>query len=246
MPVDAATWIALVQLAVSVVGISITVWLALIVKRSTTRIAQLEFNRALRDSWMHVDQMTLQDPNLVGLMDQYLPPHKTADPGFGRKRLFLLVFLNPMYTTYQAAQQGLSSGSAAEVTALLVIDRVLTAAPPAFSEAEAAGVARDLFAVDGVAKVTESERDQTFLIDGDRPAVLKISNAAEDPIRLDLEAQAAQRIAAGRPGCPGCPAVAGARHNRLPRTNSARLGHPLGADVRPAAGPLRRARRDAD
>ena len=119
MPVDAATWIALVQLAVSVVGISITVWLALIVKRSTTKIAQLEFNRALRDSWMHVDQMTLQDPNLVGLMDQYLPPHKTADPGFGRKRLFLLVFLNPMYTTYQAAQQGLSSGSAAETIATI-------------------------------------------------------------------------------------------------------------------------------
>ena len=83
-----------------------------------------------------------------------------------------------------------------------MIDRVLTAAPPAFSEAEAAGVARDLFAVDGVAKVTESERDQTFLIDGDRPAVLKISNAAEDPAQLDLEAIAAQRIVQVDPGVP--------------------------------------------
>jgi 4-aminobutyrate aminotransferase-like enzyme/Ser/Thr protein kinase RdoA (MazF antagonist) len=83
-----------------------------------------------------------------------------------------------------------------------VIDPVLTAAPPTFTEVEAAAIARDLFAVEGVARATESERDQTFLIDRDRPAVLKISNAAEDPARLDLEAMAAQRIALVDPGVP--------------------------------------------
>jgi len=42
----------------------------------------------------------------------------------------------------------------------------------------------------------------SFLIDGDRPAVLKISNTAEDPARLDLEALAAQRVAQLDPGLP--------------------------------------------
>ena len=117
MPIDAATWIALVQLAVSVVGISITVWLALIVQRSTTRLARLEFNRAVRDSWMHVDEMTLRDPGLLKFMNDHMAPHESADPAFGQKRLFLLVYLNPLYTTYQAARQGLSSASAAETVA---------------------------------------------------------------------------------------------------------------------------------
>ena len=117
MPIDATTWIALVQLAVSVVGISITVWLALIVQRSTTRLARLEFNRAVRDSWMHVDEMTLHDPALLKYMNEHMPPHESTDPAFGQKRLFLLVYLNPLYTSYQAARQGLSSASAAETIA---------------------------------------------------------------------------------------------------------------------------------
>ncbi|HET9520511.1 MAG TPA: hypothetical protein VFO73_05675, partial [Candidatus Limnocylindrales bacterium] len=82
------------------------------------------------------------------------------------------------------------------------IDEVLTAAPPGFTDAEAAALARDLFGVDGVATSVASERDQTFLIDGDRPAVLKVSNAAEDPARLDLEALAVQRVARVDPELP--------------------------------------------
>jgi 4-aminobutyrate aminotransferase-like enzyme/Ser/Thr protein kinase RdoA (MazF antagonist) len=74
------------------------------------------------------------------------------------------------------------------------IDRVLTAPPPSFSEAEAADIAREMFGVEGTAHATASERDQAFLIDGARPTVLKISNAAESPEQLDLEARAAQRI----------------------------------------------------
>jgi 4-aminobutyrate aminotransferase-like enzyme len=82
------------------------------------------------------------------------------------------------------------------------VDRVLTAAPPTFTDEEAAGLARGLFGIDGTAISTASERDQTFLIDGDRPSVLKISNAAEDPTRLDLEALAVQRIAQVDPDIP--------------------------------------------
>lgn len=82
------------------------------------------------------------------------------------------------------------------------IDRVLTAAPPTFTTEEAAALARELFRVDGVAVSVASERDQAFFIDGDRPSVLKISNAAEEPERLDLEALAVQRVAQLDPGLP--------------------------------------------
>ena len=37
--------------------------------------------------------------------------------------------------------------------------------------------------------------ERWHLIDGPRPVVLKISNAAEDPAQLDFEALAAQRVA---------------------------------------------------
>jgi 4-aminobutyrate aminotransferase-like enzyme/Ser/Thr protein kinase RdoA (MazF antagonist) len=82
------------------------------------------------------------------------------------------------------------------------IDEVLTAAPPTFTEVDAAALAREIFGVDATATATASERDQTFLLDGERPAVLKISNVAEDPARLDLEALAVQRIATIDPGIP--------------------------------------------
>jgi Ser/Thr protein kinase RdoA (MazF antagonist) len=82
------------------------------------------------------------------------------------------------------------------------IDAVLTSPPPMFSATEAAAIARDIFGVSGAATATDSERDQTFLIDGDHATVLKISNAAEDPRQLDLEARAAQHIAAVDPALP--------------------------------------------
>ena len=82
------------------------------------------------------------------------------------------------------------------------IDEVLTAAPPTFTHDDAAALARELFGVEGAAVSVASERDQTFLIEGDRPAVLKVSNAAEDPARLDMEALAAQRVAEIDPELP--------------------------------------------
>ena len=82
------------------------------------------------------------------------------------------------------------------------IDPVLVAARPAFATREATAVAREVFGLDGSATEVDSERDQTFLIEGDRPAVLKISNAVESTDRLDMEALAAQRIAEVEPDLP--------------------------------------------
>jgi len=107
VPSETDTWISFLQLGVSIVGVAITVWLALIVNRSAERITHLQVTSAVRDSWIHVDDVALRDPALVELFKHFHPPHETTDPGFEQKRLFLFVYLNPLNTTYQAARQGL-------------------------------------------------------------------------------------------------------------------------------------------
>ena len=70
-------------------------------------------------------------------------------------------------------------------------DAVLTADPPEFDESEAVELAARAFGIeaDG-ARNLGSERDQAFLLlDGTTPrAVMKVSNPAEDPEILDMEA----------------------------------------------------------
>jgi 4-aminobutyrate aminotransferase-like enzyme/Ser/Thr protein kinase RdoA (MazF antagonist) len=74
------------------------------------------------------------------------------------------------------------------------MDPVLAAARPAFDAAAAVDIARQTFDVEAVAaRDLGSERDQTFLLldPDDTPlAVMKVSNAVEDPSTLDMEALA--------------------------------------------------------
>jgi hypothetical protein len=107
VPADTGTWISILQLVVSIASVLITIWLAVIVQRGAARLTELEFARAVRDTWIRVDEVTLRDPDLIRLASQFLPPHQSTDPEFQQKRLWLLLQLNPLQTTYQAARQGL-------------------------------------------------------------------------------------------------------------------------------------------
>ncbi|MEO6349223.1 MAG: hypothetical protein ABIP53_01085 [Candidatus Limnocylindrales bacterium] len=93
-------------MVVSIAGVVVTLWLALVVQRSAAKLTRLEFTRALRETWMHADDVTLRDPSLISLANQFHPHHETADPAFEQKRLYLFVYLNPINTAYQAALQG--------------------------------------------------------------------------------------------------------------------------------------------
>ncbi|HEX2469820.1 MAG TPA: aminotransferase class III-fold pyridoxal phosphate-dependent enzyme [Candidatus Limnocylindrales bacterium] len=72
------------------------------------------------------------------------------------------------------------------------MDPVLAAARPSFDAAEVIDIARRTFDVDASgSRDLGSERDQTFLLvdrEGEPLAVMKVSNAAEDPATLDMEA----------------------------------------------------------
>src|ERR1700760_4701118 len=83
------------------------------------------------------------------------------------------------------------------------LDRVLTGARPALERTEAVALAAELFGVPAeTARDLGSERDRTFALQdggGETTAVLKVSNAHEDPDVLDMEAAAALHVAAAAP-----------------------------------------------
>jgi len=77
---------------------------------------------------------------------------------------------------------------------------VLESTPPRFTTVDVAALAAELFGVGGNARDLGSERDQTFLVEG--AGVVKISNAAEDPANLDLEAAAIEHALRADPDLP--------------------------------------------
>ncbi len=73
---------------------------------------------------------------------------------------------------------------------------VLEATPPRFSADDVARIAAELFGLDGAVTDLGSERDQTFLVEGQAGAgVVKISNLGEQAATLDFEAETILRIA---------------------------------------------------
>ncbi|HET7169763.1 MAG TPA: aminotransferase class III-fold pyridoxal phosphate-dependent enzyme [Candidatus Limnocylindrales bacterium] len=85
-------------------------------------------------------------------------------------------------------------------------DAVLASAPPVFDDPEVLAIAASTFDLraSGVRNLG-SERDQTFLLTGPDAtplAVMKVSNSAEDPAILDMEALAVRHAAQVDPGLP--------------------------------------------
>jgi 4-aminobutyrate aminotransferase-like enzyme/Ser/Thr protein kinase RdoA (MazF antagonist) len=80
---------------------------------------------------------------------------------------------------------------------------VLETQPPRFAPEEVARIAADVFGVEGTARDLGSERDATFLIDGEGAgAILKISNLGEDARVLDLEQAAIEHALRVDPELP--------------------------------------------
>jgi 4-aminobutyrate aminotransferase-like enzyme/Ser/Thr protein kinase RdoA (MazF antagonist) len=83
------------------------------------------------------------------------------------------------------------------------MDSVLRAAPPRLDPADAVEIGAATFGVTArAARDLGSERDRAFLLlgdGGDPLAVLKVSNASEDPAVLDMEAAAALHVTAVDP-----------------------------------------------
>jgi Ser/Thr protein kinase RdoA (MazF antagonist) len=123
----------------------------------------------------------------------------------------------------------------------LGFDAVLSASPPDLDEPAVLDIAARTFGVDAAtARDLGSERDRTYLLqaaDGGALAVMKLSNAAEDPATLDMEALAVLHAADVDPGLPlalpwrvpGATAAADASGDRDPAAFRATVEH--GSDV---------------
>jgi 4-aminobutyrate aminotransferase-like enzyme/Ser/Thr protein kinase RdoA (MazF antagonist) len=81
---------------------------------------------------------------------------------------------------------------------------VLSTPAPRFSAADAEGIARRVFGIEGVASPLDSERDQNFQIEIGQGLgyVLKISNPAEDPAVIDMQTETLRHIARTDPSLP--------------------------------------------
>ena len=80
---------------------------------------------------------------------------------------------------------------------------VLEATPPSFTADDVARIAAELFGLDGAVTDLGSERDQTFLAEGQAGSgVLKISNLGEQAATLDFEAEAILHILRVDPELP--------------------------------------------
>ena len=126
---------------------------------------------------------------------------------------------------------------------------VLEATPPAFTPEQVSAIAAELFGVKGSARDLGSERDQTFMIEGEGgDGVLKISNLGENPDALDIEVAALLHVSAADPDLPV--ARQRPRPGRWPNSGAgglpAAVSRPrrpaLRTAVRTAHGPLHGAR----
>jgi Ser/Thr protein kinase RdoA (MazF antagonist) len=84
------------------------------------------------------------------------------------------------------------------------MDSVLSAQRPRLTEDDAAAIGATTFGAGATgARDLGSERDRTFALlgdAGDPVAILKVSNASEDPAVLDMEAAIALHVTAVDPG----------------------------------------------
>ena len=82
--------------------------------------------------------------------------------------------------------------------------RVLSAAPPTFTPADAEEISLRVFGVEGRGSELGSERDQNFRIEGadGRSFTLKVSNSGEDPSVLEMETAAILHAANVDPELP--------------------------------------------
>ena len=80
---------------------------------------------------------------------------------------------------------------------LVAIQKILTSMPPAFSDAEAVGIAVEHYGIHAKVRALVSERDQNFRLDTEdgKRFVLKISNCAEQLQVVDFQNRALVHIA---------------------------------------------------
>lgn len=99
------SWDAFAQILIALSSLS----LSAAVFHYTRKTVAIESLRAVRDSWMQVDQAVLADPESLRIADALFNPDAAADGDAEarRKRWIIYLALNPVVSDYMAARAGL-------------------------------------------------------------------------------------------------------------------------------------------
>jgi hypothetical protein len=104
----------------TVAQVILTGVLAAILQRSTNKIARVDFDRGVHETWIDVDELALAHDATLTTADSLLAPKPVHDPcEFARKRWFILAYLNPIATVYQGANDGIYGSRKKEMLAAI-------------------------------------------------------------------------------------------------------------------------------
>lgn len=100
------------ELFVQILQLLATVAIAVVVHQSAGSVARIEILRSLRETWINIDSFALSDARTLNIADSLLPPRPPDPPdrsgdSSARKRLFLLAYLNPIATWFDAVEEGI-------------------------------------------------------------------------------------------------------------------------------------------
>jgi hypothetical protein len=108
MAPEVAAALAIATVVVAVLQLGATAVIAIVLQRSTSKLARVELSRTLREAWVTIDSLALGDHEALQIADSLLPKHPTHEPDdFARKRLFILTYLNPIATWHHGVIEGI-------------------------------------------------------------------------------------------------------------------------------------------
>jgi hypothetical protein len=104
----------LVQAATALAGLLATIVIPVAIYWGTKKIAKLQYDKSIRDFWMTIDSLALQNPALLEIADRLMDPASTDTPLAERqKKWFAYMVLNVVACCYFAAKHDLTESRGA-------------------------------------------------------------------------------------------------------------------------------------
>jgi hypothetical protein len=109
-PDEIAALAGVAQAIVAVATLVATVVVSVLVYIGTRKIARIEHDRGVRESWNTIDALALSDPSVLRLIEEILPaPGSSArDIEMARRKWLAYMLLNTLSSTYNGATRGLT------------------------------------------------------------------------------------------------------------------------------------------
>lgn len=97
-----------IQTVISFLNLVVTAILTYMIHNWSKKSSSIEFTRSIRDAWVNIDSLVLQDNELLLIADSILDPSpvKETDEYKIKKRWLTLMILNTLASTFDGRQRG--------------------------------------------------------------------------------------------------------------------------------------------